>query len=245
MAVVTDAVVTKVREHLDDFQSARAAQRCFGLTAARLERLADAGLIRRRNGRYSSSSIQALLRKIPLAAEVSKRCDIREQRARCSLHRALRLHVSHRQTADFFTALTRGELKAWQASAERGHVSELCLVESEVKAWNQASAAPCEEVLIPQAAVLLGLKQQVTYHLVRVGLLKTSDRLVGRRKCRVLSQQEIHRFRSEISPLSRLASLNGIDFRSAQRWAREHRLVLVSGPGIDGGRQFFVRIRQR
>lgn len=245
MAVVTDAVVTKVREHLDDFLPARAVQRCFGLAAARLERLAEAGLIRRTNGRYSSSSIQALLRRIPLATEVSRRCDIHKQGACCSLHRALRLHVSHRQTADFFTALTRGELKVWKASAERGHVSDLCLAESEVKAWNQARVAPCEEVLIPQAAVLLGLKQEVAYHLVRVGLLKTSDRLVGRRKCRVISQQEIHRFRSEISPLSKLASLNGIDFRSAQRWAREHRLVLVSGPGIDGGRQFFVRIRQR
>lgn len=241
MAVVTDAVVTKVREHLDDFQSARAAQRGFGLTAARLEKLADAGLIRRTNGGYSSSSIQALLRRIPLAAEVKKRCDIREQRARCSLHRALRLHVSHRQTADFFTALTRGELKVWQASEDRRHVSDLCLIESEVKAWNQAGAARCEEVLIPQAAMLLGLKQEVMYHLVRVGLLKTSDRLVGRRKCRVISQDEIRRFRIEFSPLSRLAIRNGIDFRSAQRWARERRLELVSGPGIDGGRQFFVR----
>ena len=122
---------------------------------------------------------------------------------------------------------------------------DLCLVESEVKAWNQASAAPCEEVPIPQAAVLLGLKQEVMYHLVRVGLLQTSDQLVGRRKCRVISQHEIRRFSIEVSPLSRLASLNGIDFRSAQRWARERRLELVSGPGIDGGRQFFVRNRQR
>lgn len=245
MSVVTAAVVTKVREHLDDFQSARAAQRCYGLTATRLEKLANAGLIRRTNGRYSSSSIQALLGQIPLAADVKDQCDIRDQGASCSLHRALRLHVSHRQTAAFFTALTRGSLKVWQASKEVRQLSDLCLVESEVKAWHQASVAPCEDVLIPQAAVLLGLKQEVTYHLVRVGLLKTSNRLVGRRTCRVISQQEIHRFRSEISPLSRLASLNGIDFRSAQRWARERRLVLVSGPGIDGGRQFFVRIRQR
>lgn len=241
MSVVTDAVVAKVREHLDDFQSARAAQRCFGLTAARLEKLADEGLIRRTNGRFSSSSIQTLLGQLPVAADVEAPCDISEQGASCSLHRALRLHVSHRQTAAFFTALTRGSLKAWRTSKELRHVSDVCLVESEVKAWHQADVTPCEDVLIPQAAVLLGLKQEVTYHLVRVGLLATSTQLVGRRMSRVISRQEIERFRSDILPLSALARVHGVDHRSAKCWAAERKFTLVSGPGIDGGRQFFVQ----
>lgn len=241
MLVVSDAVVTSVREHLDDLLPARSAQRRFGLTAARLNTLTDAGLVRRVRDRYSASSIQLLLDQIAVAAKSETLGTVNEHRRWCSLHHALQLHVGHRQTAALFMALQAGSLEIRRVGHQTAHAHDLLLLESEVKAWSRASAAPGEELTIPQAAALLGLKQEVTYHLVRVGLLATSRGFAGRRMSRVISRQEVERFRREVSPLSEAARAHGVDHRSAKCWALERRFTFVSGPGIDGGRQFFVR----
>ena len=241
MAVVTDAVVTRVREHLEDLLSARVAQGRFGISAVRLQNLAEKGLVRRVGDRYSASSIQLLLKQIADAAKYGALGDVNEGRRWCSLHRALRLHVGHRQTVALFMALQAGSLEIRRVGRQIAHVHDLLLLESEVKAWSRAGAAPCEELTIPQAAALLGLKQEVTYHLVRVGLLATSRGFAGRRMSRVISRQEVERFRREVLPLSEAARAHGVDHRSAKCWALERRFTFVSGPGIDGGRQFFVR----
>jgi len=245
MLAVSDAVVARVREHLQDLVSARAAQKRFGLSVARLEMLAEAGLLMRVGGRYNSSAIQELLQQLAATSVVAPPTKPTAQHHWCSLHRALQLHILQCQTPAFFSTLRTGALRIQCKPGSISHARDLQLLESEVMAWSRSVKPVCDELTIPQASATLGLKQEVTYHLVRVGLLETSDRLVGRRTCRVISQQEIDRFRSDVSPLSKLASLNGIDFRSALSWARERGLVFVSGPGIDGGRQFFVRCGQR
>lgn len=243
MSAVTDSVVTRVRDHLRDLLTARAAQRRFGLAAKRLEELALAGLVRRMGNQYSASSIQGLLEGCagPAGTEASE--SAHHEPRWCSLHQALRLHIGNPQTAALFTALLGGSLSVRRVKLVE-HARDLLLVEPEVKAWSRASEVVGEELTIPKAAALLGLKQEVVYHLVGAGLLATSRQVAGRRAARVISRSEIHRFQSQVSPLAEMARAHGVDHRCAKRWATERQLTLVSGPTVDGGRQYFVRIER-
>ncbi len=241
MLVVDQSVTTVVREHLKDHVAARSAQRRFGLAVGRLTRLAEASLVQRTGNRFSVSSIQRLLDRIlgvPRAAPAATQLESPE---RMPLDRALRLLVPQAWTVEFFQALEAGALQAYCSGGRARCAGDVQVIAAEVKAWLSCSKASDDFMLIPKAAALLGLKQEVAYHLVRVGLIATSNRRVGRRIARVISQREIDRFRSTVSPLSEIARANGIDFRAARVWANSQGLTLVSGPGLDGGRQFFVR----
>jgi hypothetical protein len=48
-------------------------------------------------------------------------------------------------------------------------------------------------------------------------------------------------FGQEFEPLARAAVRDGADHRRGLQWARENGVELVSGPVVDGGRQYFVR----
>lgn len=149
MSVVSDTVVSRVRDHLLDLLCGRAAQRRFGLTAKRLEVLVRAGLVRRVGDRYSASSIQLLLERSADPAEAETSDGTPDQRKWCSLHQALRLHVGHRQTETLFMALLGGLLPVRRAGQRVTHVRDLLLLEPEVKAWSQAGEAVAEVLTIP------------------------------------------------------------------------------------------------
>lgn len=240
MLVVDHAAVSVVRQHLNDHVAARSAQRRFGLAAGRLAQLAETSLVQRTGNRFSVSSIQCMLDRIsgiPPAAAATQL----GSPDWVPLDRALRLLVPQAWTVEFFQALEAGALQV-RCCGERTHrAAGLQVIAAEVKVWISSSKASDDFMLIPQAAALLGLKQEVAYHLVRVGLIATSNRRLGRRVARVISQRELDRFRSAVSPLSEVARANGINFRAAKAWAVSQGITLVSGPGLDGGRQFFVR----
>lgn len=86
-----------------------------------------------------------------------------------------------------------------------------------------------------EAAKRLGLKQQVVYDLVkRVFLVCIQDELFGRR----VTQAGLEDFRANYISLAEYAkSLN-----RAPRWLLQTLLVKpISGPMIDGCRQYFLR----
>ncbi|WP_341911004.1 TniQ family protein [Ferrovibrio terrae] len=89
---------------------------------------------------------------------------------------------------------------------------------------------------LPEAAKALGVKQEVAYHLERRVLLK-SERRPGY-KGRVVSETELARFRNAYVIPSQL----GRDVGHYQGWASDQLkaagLKPVTGPGVDGGRQF-------
>lgn len=90
-------------------------------------------------------------------------------------------------------------------------------------------------ISVDQAAKRLGLKQQVVYDLVRLGLLTTiQDHLPGRR----VTQASLDNFQATYVSLAEYAkSLN-----RAPRWVLQTLQVQpVSGPMIDGSRQYFFR----
>ncbi|MCW0236300.1 MAG: TniQ family protein [Ferrovibrio sp.] len=92
---------------------------------------------------------------------------------------------------------------------------------------------------IPEAAIVLKVKQEVAYHLCRQGLLKTHCELGVNGQ--LVSSAEMKRFRETYVFPSQL----GLDAGRHRGWAATKLMATgckpVSGPGVDGGRQFVFR----
>jgi hypothetical protein len=61
----------------------------------------------------------------------------------------------------------------------------------------------------------------------------------------MVSQESIERFSARFIPLSRIAKQHCIAPQCSAHWARSTHLSLVSGPDVDGGRQYFVEAPPR
>ena len=62
-----------------------------------------------------------------------------------------------------------------------------------------------------------------------------------RRAARVVDVDELNKFAEQFQPLRTVASAIGISAREAPVWARQHGIEIVTGPSVDGGRQYWIR----
>lgn len=242
MLMVSDAAFDVLSGQLNDQIAARAAQRRFGISAERIEQLARALMVTRSGEHYSASSIENLLRQVIAGFSMRTSSIDSEPPAFSPLPHVLKVSITRAQTVEFFQAMLSGTIRATSVKPSVRSAADIAVNESDVKAWLLSRLPSKDFLLLSQAALRLGLKQEVIYHLVRVGLLSTSFRRAGRRAARVVDLDEIDRFVRTLAPLSAVARVNGVDFRSAKAWAGRQGIEVVSGPGIDGGRQFIVRI---
>jgi hypothetical protein len=108
----------------------------------------------------------------------------------------------------------------------------------EQQTWHWLAGMRCAggaSMSVDQAAKSLGFKQQVVYDLVRQGLLATiQDHLPGRR----VTQASLDDFQATYMSLAEYAK----SVKRAPRWLLQTLQVQpVSGPMIDGSRQYFFR----
>lgn len=236
--LVSPEVIQKVRTDLEDRISTKAAANLLGLSHARVEQMVQAGQLVRQGGRLSKQACSTLLRSVmQMTVGESIPQDI------ISFSDALRFWVPVARSSAFFGAVLCGELPVF-AEAGSDSLRSLLLDRERVMAW--AATRPnqrCEWLSLPDCAVKLGIKQEVAYHLVRVGLLPTQKVVVHRRTAQVVSLQSLKQFERRYEPLVKAAGRAGIDHRNCLTWARANGLQLVSGPQVDGGRQYFVRVR--
>jgi hypothetical protein len=94
---------------------------------------------------------------------------------------------------------------------------------------------------VVEAAAELGVKQEVAYHWVRIGLLKTvtvdSPMESGRR----ITEAALEAFRSEYVTAAEYARVHRLGWKWAARHLIEFGVQAVSGPSVDGARQFLFR----
>jgi hypothetical protein len=160
-----------------------------------------------------------------------------------SVAEALRLFVPSAATIDFFHALFEGKMTVWFSGDSVASLRDLRVARQEAKAVVRLTAKRLGDKLsIPNVAKTLGIKEEVAYHLVRRGLIGSSPMRAGRREARFVEQAEIDRFQAEIQPLARVAAKAGVGGRPSLQWAIDAGFELVSGPSVDGGRQYFVRM---
>ena len=235
--VISGAELELIERGLTRTISPKATARRFGLSPRRQRLLLAAGMIRSCGSGIDSESILGLMRLVTEGAELK---DVTPDADLLSISWVFRCLIPVSGTIQFINALLSKEIQVIVDTRDLPRFHGMFVSRRELDGLYSGQPV-CESTLtIPQAAVALQVKQEVMYHLVNVGLVKTIIDRSGRRPMRVITQSEFERFCSEVEPLASAAFRAGVNFRSGLEWATQQGLVLISGPSVDGGRQYFV-----
>lgn len=238
--VVSMEAASAAKQLLDARVAAKTAARQLGLSIARVHQLINDGVLKVSGGKLNRNDVDALQQNLFACAAPGQL-----PRDGVSLRHVLRFYVPVGMTGAFLGSLLRKELACYRPKTAEQAI-DVVLSQSLVQTWlAQGSPAPRPVLTLPEVAGLLGLKQQVAYHLARKGLIQVVVQHVGKRKAQVVTQQALLAFKSSFVPLAWVAAQAGIDHRHGLRWAQAECLEIASGPTVDGGRQYFVRITDR
>ncbi|MCM3565507.1 TniQ family protein [Hydrogenophaga intermedia] len=225
-----------LKAHLFDKVTIGQAVDLLAIQPRRIAALVASGTLHASGAYISRSSVQELTSMV--RARIRK-CVASEETV--SLSVVFRRWVRARDTGEFLAAICAGELHI-HSSEKLPRLGDLNLSVREVRAWRPTERLNRMDWLtIPQAAIALRLKQEVLYGLVNQGLISTQVRDTGRRNSRSISSTELRRFQEHYEPLVSAARRAGVLPRNAHSWALNEHLELVSGPSVDGARQYFVR----
>ena len=237
--LVTQDTAAQARRLLADQITPKEAARTLGLTVRRIQALVKAGQLVSPGGPPDTLSGAAVAaHRQRLAAVLS--CAPRPADATTLAH-ALRLWVPMDRTAGLLDAMAAGRIPL-HGPARTMRAANVWVSEKAVRAWVSTPQEVARSWLtIPECAERLGIKQEVAYHLVRKALIRTERVNSGRRMAQVVPLGALEVFQGEFETLARAAQRAGVDHRAGLEWARANGVELVSGPGVDGGRQYFVR----
>lgn len=144
--------------------------------------------------------------------------------------------LSEAEAVGLIRAVIDGELCARAAIPDAVPVGLACLDRGELGAWLHAARRKSTPGLsVDEAAQTLGLKQQVAYELVRRGLLPSTH--VAGHGHRVFDE-DIQFFRETYVSLAEVSRGQG---RSPRALLHDMCATPVSGPSVDGTRQYFFR----
>jgi len=133
-------------------------------------------------------------------------------------------------------ALTNGEIVPVAKQIQATAIGDLLLDFTHVHEWLKSYRMQLNDSMsVDRASKMLGVKQQVAYELVRIGLLRaTNDGPHGKR----VGQQDIRYFQETYVALAELARLSR---HSPKKILEEIIVRPVCGPSVDGTRQYFFR----
>lgn len=151
---------------------------------------------------------------------------------------AVRLHVPLSETVDFFDALRMGRIRAALAAEDRG-LRGLCVSADDLRRERANDGRSVHGLTIRQAAHRLGLKEEVVHGLVRRHLIRSAVGPGRHRRQNLISEIDIQRFKARYVSASQLAREFQTSPRSAVRCLERAGLRPVTGPTVDGSRQYF------
>lgn len=225
-----------LKAHLDDSITVAQAVDLLGIQPRRVAALVASGKLHACGASISLSSVHELTSSV-LARVISSGAS----EGTVSLSEAFRKWIRAQDTGEFLTAICAGELGI-RSSKESPRLGDLILRVVDARAWRPTERhLRMDWLTIPQAAIVLKLKQEVLYGLVNQGLISTQVRDTGRRASRSISSSEIRKFQAHYEPLANAARRAGVPPRHVHSWALNEHLELISGPSVDGARQYFVR----
>jgi len=239
--VISLDLVASLASVLNARISLRAAAELLGCGRGRVGAIVSAGLLRAEAGKLLRSEVEALRDRL-LAQGRRVGCVACSAAGWEPLNRTWRLRVPAPTTRKFLTAIDAGHIRVFApVGAETWR--EVEVFTSDVRAWwTSVEAREAETVSLGVAAAALGIKDQVAHELVNRGLLSTVTLRIGRRSARRVPMCAISEFAARYVALSALTAAEGIHSCHALNWARSRGLKVISGPGVDGARQYFVEI---
>ncbi|OYT88691.1 MAG: hypothetical protein CFE43_21125 [Burkholderiales bacterium PBB3] len=235
--LISEATITSLKHGLHDRISEKAAASMLGLKPIRVQHLLNCGFLVLNKGLFSADQVQEFTNRIVLEATPISA----EHGGWIPLVEALRLHIPNHLTDRFFGALVSKSIR-YAAPAESTSLRSLVIHPDHLSQWRAVELdADAEWLTIPETACKLGLKEQVTYELVSLGLLKCERRRLKSRMTRAISADSISFFEQNYVSLSNLLAENNVYPKNGYAWALDAGLCVVSGPLVDGTRQYFVK----
>jgi hypothetical protein len=225
-----------------DYLDLRSAARYLGIKRSRLRELVGLGAIladalptwRRRNQWYFRRDLV-----IGFLAEIRKSATLNlNSQTTVTLNHVLKYwRVTSEELATLLEAMKKNSVL--YSVVEPGQLRDLEFDEAELRTWLLGHRQTTTEwVSVTNAAELLGLKEEVVYGLVSKALL--AARLIERKGhiIRRISRLSLEKFEREYVSLASLAKRGN---ESPSAVLRRMTVDAVTGPRIDGGRQYFFR----
>ena len=130
-------------------------------------------------------------------------------------------------------ALISSELKAFDVSGHSVILGKAKLDKALAKDWLWSLRSGLDTMSIDEAAKLLGVKQQVAYYLVKIGLIHS---IQTKQSGKQITKEDLATFNNNYVALSVLAKKQQT---SPFALFKSLKIKPVTGPQIDGGRQYF------
>ncbi|NVK19787.1 MAG: TniQ family protein [Methylocystaceae bacterium] len=147
--------------------------------------------------------------------------------------------------SDLVQAMLAGTLKASCRLKEASGISGLCFNEVTLQEYFLKNKRSVDwGISIEKAACKLALNEEATRDLVRVGLLKTTLSQETGRLNRLISFDAIEKFKETYISASELAIYRKTSPRAVVEYLHERDVDPVTGPCIDGCRQYFYERKQ-
>jgi hypothetical protein len=235
--VISHADLQRLQKTQRSLVSRKTAARYAGISASRVQALVKAGSIASTKARIDMRSVDSLLGSI-VAACVHDAPAFEDP---ISVADALRLYVPVDASGEFFNRLMNGAVRIALGQDKVPALQGIFADRGEVISAAQLPVESGSKVSIVEAARRLGVKQEVMYHLINIGLVRTRTGKLRRRAARVVDVEDLQKFTEQFLPLFTVAKTIGISAREAPGWARQHGIEIVTGPSVDGGRQYWVR----
>lgn len=235
--VISSAELQGIRDVQRSRVHLKAAARHAGMSVGRMRALVNAELITSSQGRIDLRSVDRLLGNIA----TNGAGDIAAFDDPICLTEALRLYVPVSGSAEFFRALVEKGIELASEPGKTPALRNIFIDRRKASCIVRGLAETGSPISVVEAARLLGVKQEVMYHLVNKGLLKTRAGKLGRRTARVVDFGDLRNFTEQFLPLIAAANGAGICARDAPNWARRQGIEIVTGPLVDGGRQYWIR----
>ncbi|TNE65431.1 MAG: hypothetical protein EP335_05805 [Alphaproteobacteria bacterium] len=142
--------------------------------------------------------------------------------------------------ADLLEMVVRDQINVKACDTREVGVRQCCFAFADMEKILERNAMAPEDVLsLPEAAAELCLKQEVLYGLVKRGLLQTRETKIGVRFMRTIARDEVERFRTCYVSAAECAKARGKSPKALVENLRNEGLQPVTGPNVDGGRQYF------
>jgi hypothetical protein len=233
--VLAEGDIVRLEHLLDDPTTVKGASRLLALPPARVRALTRSGTLSFSGGRLKKSEFSKLAKAIRQSAKASSTDQLLHP-----LRLVLRDSVDVADTGPLLLAIQTGAVSII-ANEENDFIGEWLVSKAEVEAWATAHRAEKSSYLtLGQVAKMLSLKHDVVLELVRKGLIVGAVKFPGIRGIWKITTAQVEAFRRKYGPLSEWTSLAGIRARDGFLWAQSQGLNVVSGPQIDGARQYIV-----
>ncbi len=229
--------VKAIRSVTQGAYSLEAAARELALPERRLRDLIGKGVVKAAVSRIANQRASAWLisqAEVNRMHVVAVACDVGRYRSIRDTLKYARL--SEAEATWLVESTLGGELRAYGAVATVLPIGLACLDPDALLAWRVAKRRASDlGMSVDDAARVLGLKQQVAYELVRKGLLIAVQ--IDGHGHRVFDDA-VNSFRATYVSLADIASALG---RSSRHVLGVIDALPVTGPTVDGARQYFYR----